>query len=179
MRRGGPGQCRRARNRDPGPEGDTAAVGRGLSQTAVRLRASPCRSPRSMMHGDPQTLGLHQPHFPGPVVLGSPGRSTRLISVSPPGLLEGSSPVNPEPLIPASPVGISLPGPFLIQQLHAAPPRPRVAGRASPLPRCSLLAWGVSARLGMPGPKLSSKLWGDLGMQIKVVTKETASKCPG
>lgn len=105
VRRGGPGQCRRARNRGPGPEGDTAAAGRRLSQTAVRPRASPCRSPRSAMRGDPQTPGPRQPHLPG--------RGTRLISVSPPGLLGGSSPVNPEPLIPASPVGISLPGPFL------------------------------------------------------------------
>lgn len=57
------------------------------------------------MRGDPQTPGPRQPHLPG--------RRTGLISVSPPGLLGGSSPVNPEPLIPASPVGISLPGPFL------------------------------------------------------------------
>lgn len=137
------------------------------------------------MHGDPQTLGLHQPHFPGQVVLRSPGRSTRLISVSPPGLLEGSSPVNPEPLIPASPVGISLPGPFLIQQLHATPPL--APGGWQGLTVTTVQPPGLGGfskiRNARQGPmlelKLSSKLWGDLGTQIKVVTKETASKCPG
>lgn len=44
------------------------------------------------MYGDPQAPGLRQPHFPGLTVLGVPGRGTGLISVSPPGLPEDSSP---------------------------------------------------------------------------------------
>ena len=103
--------------------------------------------------GDPQTPGPCQPHLPGRAVLGSPGRGTGLISVTPPrGASRRLQPSEPRAFDSSISCGRFTPWAFSISA--ASPPSPRVAGRASPFPQRSLQARGISARLRMPGRAL-------------------------
>lgn len=136
--------------------------------------------------GTPQNPGLRQPHLPGRA-----GRGTGLISVSPPGLPEDSSPAcEPRAFDSSISCGRCTRWAFSFSFRSFAPtphpPTPAPGGwqgltvtTAQPPGLGDFSKIRNAKQSPLLGPKLSPKLWGDLGTQIKVVTKETASECPG
>ena len=140
--------------------------------------------------GTPKPPACASPTSQGGQCWGARGEASGSFQWAPRGLQKTpAQPVNPEPLIPASPVGVALPGPFLSNSAASPPlptPHPRPGGwqgltvsTAQPAGLGDFSKIRNAKQRPVLGPKLSSKLWGDLGMQIKVVTKETASERPG